>query len=245
MNTHDLIKNTTENIMYNFVPFNILKHVPQGIDLFYDLRKLNPRYFPSVVFDVGANIGQTVLKWNKFFPQATYHCFEPVTSTMRLLKNNTRKLNNVTYHPFALGDKSDIKEITIFHDSRLNTLQHNTADSKKIIRKEVIQITTVDEVCDRMAINQIDFLKIDTEGFDIEVLNGSASMLKGKRITFIQVEAGMNPFNQRHIPIYDFVDFLKPFGYILFGIYDQHLEWNGEKRLRMSNPVFIHSEAKF
>jgi hypothetical protein len=64
-------------------------------------------------------------------------------------------------------------------------------------------------------------------------------MLQGHKITFIQVEAGMNPHNKLHVPLQDFVDYLTPFGYVLFGIYEQHLEWTGEKRLSFSNPVFI------
>jgi FkbM family methyltransferase len=164
---------------------------------------------------------------------------------MQLLKKSTRKLHNVTYHQFALGDKVESKEITLFKDSRLNTLQQSKGDPANIISKETIQITTLDRISESMGIRQIDFLKIDTEGFDIEVLKGAMTFLKERQITFVQVEAGMNPYNQRHIPIQKFVDFLRPFGYILFGIYDQHLEWSGEKRLRMSNPVFISCEAKF
>ena len=102
-------------------------------------------------------------------------------------------------------------------------------------------------MCQAESINYIDILKIDTEGFDIEVLKGASTMLKANQISFIQVEAGMNPHNKLHIPLQQFVDYLTPYGYVLFGIYEQHLEWTGEKRLSFSNPVFIsekHSLGK-
>ena len=70
-------------------------------------------------------------------------------------------------------------------------------------------------------------------------------MLNANNIGFIQVEAGMNPANKLHVPLQAFVDFLSPFGYVLFGIYEQHLEWTGENRLAFSNPVFISEKYSF
>jgi FkbM family methyltransferase len=242
--TRDMIKNIAEGVMYNIVPYGIMKYVPQGFDLFYDLKKIHPDYYPSVVFDVGANIGQTVLKWNKFFPKATYHCFEPVKGTFDTLKRNTTSLTNVTYHHCALGAETKKETITLFEDSRMNTLQESKGDPDRKLGIEEIKIFRVDEICEAHGIKKIDFMKIDTEGFDIEVLKGSQSMLKNFGISFIQVEAGMNPYNTRHAPFHKIEEFLASYGYVLFGIYGQHLEWNGTKRLRMSNPVFISPEFK-
>jgi FkbM family methyltransferase len=237
MSTRSMIKKTAETIMYGKFPFSLMKHVPQGFEFYFDLRKHQPGYHPKVVFDVGANTGQTVNKWNKFFPRAEYYCFEPVGSTIATLKQNTVKLKNIHYFQCALGAERKQAEIVLCEDSSLNSF----VDTVKEIgeRTEIVQIHTLDEICKAESINHIDVLKIDTEGFDIEVLKGGTLMLKDNKITFIQVEAGMNPNNKLHVPLQRFVDFLSPYGYVLFGIYEQHLEWTGEKRLAFSNPVFI------
>lgn len=244
MIAHDMIRNIAEGVMYNMVPYGILKHVPQGFDLFYDLKKIHPDYCPQTVFDVGANVGQTVLKWNKFFPKTTYHCFEPVKSTFEILRQNTSQLSNVVYHNCALGAEVRTGVMTLFEDSRMNSLQQSDGDRNRRLGTEQITLSSVDQVCEEYKIDKVDFMKIDTEGFDIEVLKGARNMLESGRISFIQVEAGMNPHNHRHAPFHHFEEFLFSFGYVLFGIYGQHLEWSGEKRLRMSNPVFISSEFK-
>lgn len=237
MSTRSMLKKTAETIMYGRFPFSIMKHVPQGFEFYFDLRKHQPDYHPKTVFDVGANTGQTVTKWNKFFPKAEYYCFEPVSSTMAILKQNTAKFRNIRYYQCALGAERKQAEIVLCEDSSLNSF----VDTVKEIgeRTEIVQIYTLDEICESESIKHIDVLKIDTEGFDIEVLKGATSMLKENNITFIQVEAGMNPGNKLHVPLQGFVDFLTPYGYVLFGIYEQHLEWTGEKRLAFSNPVFI------
>jgi FkbM family methyltransferase len=245
MVVRDIVRNTAENILYSLVPNTIIRHIPQGVDLFYDLRKLKKDYSPAVMFDVGANVGQTVMKWKKFFTKTTYHCFEPVAETMATLKKNTRGYTNVLFHQCALGETRCPSEIKLFRDSRFNSLNEASSASHLVIGKETVEVDTIDHICLDHNIRQIDFLKIDAEGFDLEVLRGATSMLNARQITFIQVEAGMNPFNKRHIAIHQFMDFLQPFGYILFGIYGQHLEWSGAKRLRMCNPVFISDAAGF
>jgi len=237
MTTRTLIKKTAEFMMYGRLPYGIMKNVPQGFEFYFDLRKFQHDYNPRVVFDVGANTGQTVLKWNKFFPKAEYYCFEPVGSTMITLKRNTEKLKNVRYFQCALGAEKKQAEIVLCEDSSLNSFVDTV---KKIGEKtEVVKIETLDEICQSEGVSYIDVLKIDTDGFDIEVLKGATSMLKNNKITFIQVEAGMNPHNKLHVPLQQFVDFLAAYGYVLFGVYEQHLEWTGEQRLSFSNPVFI------
>jgi hypothetical protein len=59
------------------------RHLPIGADLRVDLERvgLNPR----VIFDVGANIGQTYRRFRRDFPDAQIHCFEPVNSAFQKL----------------------------------------------------------------------------------------------------------------------------------------------------------------
>ncbi|MGZ3949309.1 MAG: FkbM family methyltransferase [Flavisolibacter sp.] len=237
MSTRSIIKKTAETLMYGRFPYGLMKHVPQGFEFYFDLKKYKKHYQPNVVFDVGANTGQTVLKWNKFFPKAEYHCFEPVAGTMSVLRTNTHKLKNIHYYQCALGAERIQSEIVLCEDSSLNSLVDTTRSFAE--ETELVQVNTLDQVCHAENVNSIDILKIDTEGFDIEVLKGATSMLEANKIEFIQVEAGMNPTNKLHVPLQSFLDFLVPFGYVLFGIYEQHLEWTGENRLAFSNPVFI------
>ena len=86
---------------------------------------------------------------------------------------------------------------------------------------ETITLTTLDIYCEERGIEEIGLLKIDTEGFDLEVLKGGAEMLKHQRVSFIQTEAGMTRFNTKHVPFHDQQQVLAEMGYVLFGIYDQ------------------------
>jgi hypothetical protein len=104
--------------------------------------------------------------------------------------------------------------------------------------KEEIELTTGDQFCEQHGISNINFLKIDTEGFDLKVCAGFVRMLAKQDIDLLQVEAGMHAGNQLHVPFEAFKAYLEPLGYSVFRIYNQSLERN-RPQLRRSNIVFV------
>ena len=65
-------------------------------------------------------------------------------------------------------------------------------------------------------------------------------MLTEQRIDLVQVEAGMNNSNKRHVPFETLKDYLQSHGYFLFGVYEQVSEWpTKEPHLRRTNLAFI------
>ncbi len=105
---------------------------------------------------------------------------------------------------------------------------------------EEVGLETVDGFCHDQNIDHINYLKIDTEGGDFDVLRGSEGMLSRHRIDVVEVEAGMNSKNRRHVSFDAFMKFFEPKDYFLFGIYEQVNEWpKNEPHLRRTNPVFI------
>lgn len=61
----------------------------------------------------------------------------------------------------------------------------------------------------------------------------------GSNASFVQVEAGMTRRNTTHVAFHDLQQFLDGLGYVLFGIYDQTLEHDGQALLRYADPIFI------
>ncbi len=243
----EILKSTGYFALKN-LPGSVRQYVPQGFDLYLDLLKLGAQHRPKVIFDVGANQGQTALKLVQWFPEAAVHCFEPVASTRAKLAANTRKFPQIHIHREALAAEAGTAEIRLLDDDSKNTLDLHASDSGLDKGVEKIALDRLDSVVERLGIQRVNLLKIDTEGHDLEVLKGASKALAEERIDFVQVEAGMNPFNDRHVPFEAFHEYLKGFGYLCFGFYDQHLEWSGERRLRFANPAFVrpgigHSKA--
>jgi FkbM family methyltransferase len=213
-----------------------------GCDVFLDIHRHLPDYAISTIFDIGAHIGQSAREFRMRFPAADIYCFEPVPSTFRKLCANIGSSEKIRTFPLAFGSSPGSADVILQPDSSNNSLQ-NTAKPPlpEGSRTERVDIDTLDDFCHAHDISQIDYLKIDTEGYDLEVLKGAEDIMRRRCVTFIQTEAGMNPYNQKHVPLRTLQEFLEAHHYALFGLYDQTLEWTGEARLRYCNAVFILS----
>ena len=193
----------------------------------------------SLVFDVGANLGQSALKFRVAFPKARILCFEPVKATFNILKRNMAGHRGVTCHNIALGSSS--VQSTIYLTDQSNT--SSLVKPSTIVGSETVEVRTVDGFTSEYQIERIDLLKIDTEGFDLEVLKGAQTILSDGQVPFVLVEVGFHPGDTKHVLFDDVRSYLLAMGYAVFGIYDQQPEWSGEKHLRYANVCFSKESA--
>ena len=200
------------------------------------------RYFkdwaPKLIFDVGANIGQTSVTYATAFPEAIIHAFEPSPEAYQKLVENTSGFPNVVTHPFALGRTDAVLGFAQSSASTRNRLLPATAAGGENTIQ--VQVRNGADAFRDLSASRIDYLKIDTEGHDYDVLLGMVPVLA--QVDFIEVEAAMNPYNKTHVPIRKVEDLLWHLGFHLFHIMEQTMEWKrgGRPILRRSNPVFIN-----
>lgn len=220
-----------------------LKTLPIGVDLFHDIHIRLKNGLLKVVFDVGANEGQT-LKWVKHYqPQAYVISFEPVLKTYERLKKNALPYTNYLTENIALGEVAGKIEITLFDDlSVLNSLKPDLMNHDPKAQKEIIEVKRMDEYCVQHNISQIDLLKIDTEGFELDVLKGAGNMLNDGRIKFIYCEVGFQQINSRNTPFQQIVAFLEEKQYYFYALYqiDSH-DWKNGNHL--GNALFVHKNS--
>ncbi|MEO8234793.1 MAG: FkbM family methyltransferase [Flavobacterium sp.] len=157
-----------------------------------NLLKMMAKELPinAVIFDVGSNNGQylELLLQNFNALQPTIHCFEPDDTAFAKLQKNFKNNKNVILNNFALGDQN-MKSI-LFSDG-LGDVKASLVDveSDNLIEKE-IEIKRLDDYCIANKIDKINFLKIDTEGYEANVLIGSEKMIQSNCIERIQLEHG-------------------------------------------------------
>jgi FkbM family methyltransferase len=237
----EALMETLENELLN-ESVDVYEDLPRGIDCFKDIAKALPDYEIDVAFDVGANIGQSALHYLQRLPRAKVYCFEPVSDNFKLLKKNLSGFSSAYLHQLALAASSGKGAMALQGNCDMFFL---ISDAKKELLQsdspvEEVTLSTLDQFCKENAINRISYLKVDTEGADLEVLKGGVGMLAEQSIDFLELEAGMNPYNKWHVPIEELKVFLESYGYYVFGIYEQMHEWPKKKiHLRRVNPVFV------
>jgi hypothetical protein len=143
---------------------------------------------------------------------------------------------NVECHRLALGPEPAQATMYLTESSLMSSLLRPNDEDLKAT--ETVDVATLGETLANLEVGPVDLLKIDAEGYDLEVLAGGVDHLSRGLVKFVLIEAGFHPGDERH-PLFDDVRFfLMKFGFCVFGIYDQKLEWSGESSLRFANVLF-------
>jgi FkbM family methyltransferase len=237
-----LVETQLKNLVEKATGVHVHRVWPFGIDVCRDIKNALPAFQADVVFDVGANVGQSAAKFLRCFPQSHIYCFEPAGQTFRQLRENFKGNERVHSFQVALGASKGKGRLLLQGSPDVFRLLDPSegASVSDALGVEGVDVEPLDEFCRDANINQISYLKIDTEGGDLAVLKGAENMLSEHRIELVEVEAGMHSGNERHVPFEVLKEFLESKRYLLFGIYGQELEWpTNEPYLRRTNPVFV------
>jgi FkbM family methyltransferase len=140
----------------------------------------------GIVLDIGANIGVMTTFFSRKLPKAKVYSFEPIPQNNKALKRIIRflKLRNVTVFDFALGNKQEqlCMIMPVVNDAKKQGLSHIKADSKSTRDEKgeefEVQVNTLDEMPEIInAKASITAIKIDVEGFELNVFKGAEKML--------------------------------------------------------------------
>ncbi|QKQ75876.1 FkbM family methyltransferase [Nostoc sp. TCL240-02] len=213
-----------------------LKGLSAGIDISYDMfNRLDSRNL-KIIFDCGAHRGETAIDFRKKFPSAQIYSFEPVKNNFEHLKKNVEKYPEIYCYNFALGDKEETVDIRLQSDSQTHSL-NNRLLVKEEKNSEVIKVVTIDDFLSSSNILSIDLLKIDTEGYEVKVLQGAKQSLASNKINFILAESTILENDNCHTNLALINDYLKVYGYQITAIYDQVI-WKNPSRLSYFNVLF-------
>jgi FkbM family methyltransferase len=222
------------------------RYMPCGIDWLWDVQRIIHGRRLGIVFDVGANVGETTVTVKARFPDAEVHAFEPVTGTYQTLEKNVGHLGKVTCHRIALCDRIGSATMTAATDSPLNRLLGAGETSPHSREVETVDTETIDHFCALHNVERIDILKIDAEGADLSVLQGASAMLTRGRVAFVFVEVGFERDDVTHVHLPRICEFLANAGLRPYSFYDYcrlkppHYEEEG-LGLVFANILFVSS----
>jgi len=144
----------------------------------------------SVAIDVGANIGYYSLLLSRLVgPKGHVYAFEPLPANFDRLKVNIEiNVDNVTAYNMALGDAPKVSKYRFNPSTNIDipnlggwSMVGTESDDGNI----VVESMTLDDFVRQRAIQNIQFLKIDVEGFELQVLKGARATIQRFRPTIM------------------------------------------------------------
>lgn len=149
-----------------------------------------------LIFDIGAHKGESIRHFSEIFKNSVIHSFEPDPQSFSHLTSSfsnhpsIAKLNNLALSN-SCGCKTFYKQ-KLSHLGSLSKINTSSKDSLGFAERALneainVNVTTIDEYCNRNNIKNIDILKIDVQGHEYDVLLGSKLSLKTIKCLAIEI----------------------------------------------------------
>jgi len=177
-------------IEYPSVINNGYLHIERAFNLidFLELSHINS------IIDVGSAKGEIAIQFTERFPLASVYCFEPIHSTFLDLEKKVKGFPKISIYNKGLG--SEDKEMEMQIAERItsssffpisSSIQNPFFSSNlKKATSEKISITSLDRMIDHN--EKINLLKIDVQGYEVEVLKGAKRILKNTAVIIVEMQ---------------------------------------------------------
>lgn len=211
-------------------PFSVQSHL---------LRKECP-----VIFDVGANVGDVSAIYKSLFPSCTIHAFEPFPETFLKLQQRFKEEASVTLNQVAVSEQDGFIALNANSSSATNSiLQTDPAGAQfwgegVLDTSSTLQVKTVsiDSYCASHKVTNIDILKLDIQGAELQALRGAKSMLETSRVGMIYLELILAPTYISQPLFEDYLRFFREAGYVMLDLFNPTRK---DLRLIQSDIIFV------
>jgi len=201
-----------------------------------------------IIFDVGAYIGNTVKAYLEYFPKATIYAFEPTPLSYTEIAEKFRDIKNVKCFQKAITDSNSNITFNVNEFSPTNSILSTDAKASHywgdnlLDTVDIVSVssTTLDDICEKENIGNIDILKLDVQGAELKALTGAENLLTENRIRIIYLEMIMVPTYKGQASYYEIGKYLGKKGYTLKGIFN--LTYG--KQLKQADMIYSKDQIK-
>lgn len=235
-----LVKNYIK-LIFNFFGYEILKS-NHSLALDLHLKYLINKFEIDLIIDVGANIGQFALMCRKLGYQGRIISFEPVEDTFNILKGVSASDSNWDCYNYALGDKLETAFIKKYNSSLFSSFYDVTDYAKDRFANEIgtfevqdVEIRRLDEFLINFESCKSIFLKMDTQGYDLNVFKGSLKNLD--KIRILLSEISFVPIYENMPNYIESMKFYNSHGYSVSGLFP--MNYNDDSTVVEMDAVFV------
>jgi FkbM family methyltransferase len=185
----------------------------------------------DLALDVGANTGQFAHDLRALY-KGDLISFEPASAAFNHLAKTASRDPHWKVCQFALGSRNSTQTMNVYHRSELNSFLKTNAyctehhgENAAITGQEVVSVRRLDDVLDEVAPDchrKRIFLKMDTQGYDLEVFKGLGNKLE--HVVAIQSEVSLIPIYENMPHWTDSISFYERAGFGVAGLFPVTLD---------------------
>jgi FkbM family methyltransferase len=165
---------------------------------------------PSVIFDIGSCEGEDAVRYARAFPMATVYAVEALPDNVSRMHDTlaTRGMLDIVVVPYAFSDRVGTAEFHISsgrppHASPDEDWDYGNKSSSLLApdlhlqvhpwvsfdEVQSVPVLTLEDFCATAGIRQVDFIHVDVQGAELQVLRGAGAMLESTRAIWLEVES--------------------------------------------------------
>lgn len=221
--------------------FPLTRYVPHGLSWLYDVQRYLGTRSLGIAFDVGANRGQTLQQLLRFAPEAQIYSFEPASDTFAMLEQAFKEHSNVHLSNLAVGASAERMALQVGVNSELNTLVPRQSPGAA---REMVDVTTVDAIVAARGLSHVDLLKIDVQGWEMEVMRGAATLIANQNLLFVYAEVAFRADQKEMQQFGELHSHLESSGFSLCGIYEPLRYGPRKEFVLFANALYLNPQAR-
>lgn len=168
---------------------------------------------PKCIFDIGAADGGWSRHARSFWPEASSVLFEPLVERRAELDALVQSLPNASWHNCGLGRDRTTLELSISPNLYISSFAYGGESSRNV------PVETLDHLLAKGVVPPGDFLKIDVQGFELEVLAGADQFIR--EVQVVIMETYYHRFAPQMSLVHEAVSAMHESGFQVYEILDQ------------------------
>jgi FkbM family methyltransferase len=215
------VRSGLRTVGYDLVRFPVLA------DREAHLIELFSRLDINCVLDVGAHHGEFASTLRRIGYMGQIISFEPVSGSLEILEDRARGDLHWSIERYALGSRNESKTINVTRGTSLASFSRSTdiararfGELTEIVAQQEVEVRRLDEVLADLP-QQLShcrlFLKLDTQGWDLEVLAGASRVIP--QILAVQSEISVKPLYMESPSYFDAIEQMNKMGFELSGMF--------------------------
>ena len=216
--------------------YGLFRGVAANIELLPLIKKIKKI---NTIIDIGSNKGQFVLLCFKYFPKAITYSFEPIKELVKKQKNFLHFKKKIFFFNCGIGSKN--KDLNFLITKRTDSSSFLTINKLNnynndyfVKEKRNIKIRKLDQILKNKKLKKPILVKIDVQGYELEVLKGAKKILSN--IDFLLLEVSKNRMYNKQATEKEITNFLKNKKFKI----SKSLEWS-----KIKNTKFMQRDILF